>query len=164
MGSIDLCLCPKLMYNSTNKASILMNQTHYFINNGKKNLLYSLNANMYKTYMQAINEGRVDVLHLAVTNICKANNMEINTFIQSPMENMKKYAPEVNVDAFIMRTLIKKIEKEVPKNKNSKLTAQNITQGIAKVGTTTGMKRTLNETLQILNNRTLEIPNKESWR
>lgn len=162
MGSIDLCLCPKLMYD--NKAKILMNQTHYFIRNGKKVLLYSLNVDMYKTYMQAMNQGRVDVLHLAVNNICKANNMDINTFLQAPMDNMKKYAPEINVDAFVMRTLVKSIQSELPENRNSKLTAQRITQGVAKVGTKTGMDRVIKETLQIANGKTFEISNEKYGR
>lgn len=165
IGKSNVCLCPALLYSSDiNKPGILIRGSHFVKKEDKMILIYSLNAEVYKTYINFINQGRLDVLHLAINDICKANNMDINTFLQAPMENMKKYAPEVNVDAFVMRTLTKNIETELPENRNSKLTAQSITQGVAKIGTKSGIENTLKETIQLSNGATLENPNEEYRR
>lgn len=164
LGQTELYLSPKSIFESTDKARIFMSKTHYFIKNGKKFLLLSLSAKMYNTYMYYINQGRQNVLYLEIKNICDKINMDINTFIQAPMENMKKYSPKINVDAFVMRNLVKSIETELPKNRNSKLTAQRITQGVAKVGTKCGMENAIKESLQINNREILKTPDEKYGR
>jgi len=165
IGKSDICLCPALLYsNDINKPGILIRGSHFLKKDDKMILIHSLNAEVYQTYTNFINQGRLEVLNLAINNICKANNMDINTFIQSPMENMKKYAPEINVDSVIMRTLIKSIQNKLPKNGNSKLTAKSITQGVAKVATQSGMNNALKEYLQIINGKILEKNNEEYRR
>lgn len=108
MGQREICLCPANLYsNDSNKPGIIMRGTHFLEDKGRRILLNSLNAGMYKTYNNFIYQGRVDVLYTAIKDLCRANNMDINTFMKAPIENMKKYAPEINIDPIAMKTLVK---------------------------------------------------------
>lgn len=94
-------------------------------------LISSLNAKMYKTYLHFINQARVDVLQASIKEICRVNHMEIDTFMQSPIQNMKKYAPEINIDPIAMKTLVKDAQDKVQKNREEK---------VAKINDNNGMK------------------------
>ncbi len=132
IGESTICLCPAQLYNSdVNNAGILIRGTHYVEKKEGNVLISSLNAKMYKTYLHFINQARVDVLQASIKEICRVNHMEIDTFMQSPIQNMKKYAPEINIDPIAMKTLVKDAQDKVQKNREEK---------VAKINDNNGMK------------------------
>lgn len=151
MGKSEINLCPVCTY-TTDKGgehvSISMQGTHFFKRDGKNILLRSLNNKMKTTYDYFVNQGRAYALHLNVKKICEANDMDINTFVQAPMQNMKKYEPEVNVIPEVMESLVEHIKSKRLKEQNSKLTAQYITQGVAKISTRSGMDNAMRRLLE----------------
>lgn len=110
---------------------LFLHQNNYVEKKEGNVLISSLNAKMYKTYLHFINQARVDVLQASIKEICKVNHMEIDTFMQSPIQNMKKYAPEINIDPIAMKTLVKDAQDKVQKNREEK---------VAKINDNNGMK------------------------
>ncbi len=127
IGNCETCFYPKLAYNSKEKAKILLNQTHY-IRKGENNvtLLYSLNEDMNETYTHFINQGRLEVLYITINDICRANNLDINIFMKEPIENMKKYAANINVNPEIMKTITQYLEIKHKLIPNSKIEDQSL--------------------------------------
>lgn len=131
IGGNTVCLCPVLLYsNDINKPGIIIRGTHFVEKDENFILLNSLNAETYQTYIDLIKQGRVDVLQASIKEICRVNHMDIETFMQSPIENMKKYAPEVNIDPIAMKTLVKATQDKVQKNSEEKVTKINTNDGV----------------------------------
>lgn len=158
IGQNEISVCPTLLFsNDINQPGILMKGTHFLERENKHILISSINEKMAKTYLNYINQGRVDVLKSVVNNICVINDMYLDDFIQAPMENMRKYAPEINVNANAMRTLVRNVQNELQQARSARFTARSIMQGVTKVGTKSGMNNILIETFKTAKQEDQEI-------
>lgn len=122
IGESTVCLCPAHLYNSdVNNAGILIRGTHYVEKKEGNVLISSLNAKMYKTYLHLINQARIDVLQASINEICRVNQMDVDRFMQEPIANMKRYAPEINIDHIAMKTLVRATQDKLQKNSEEKI-------------------------------------------
>lgn len=154
MGEREVYLYPKHAFSSSYNATL--KYPHYIIDHEKRITLPSLNDKMQITYTHLINQGRADVLYQTVKNICKTNDIDRSTFIKSPMEYMKKYAPEVPVFPAIMEKLVEHIKSTIPEYNNSNLSAHEIINSVSRVATTSGMDNAMNEMLQTSKSSSIE--------
>lgn len=81
---------------------------------------------MNETYTHFINQGRLEVLYITINDICRANNLDINIFMKEPIENMKKYAANINVNPEIMKTITQYLEIKHKLIPNSKIEDQSL--------------------------------------